>query len=73
MARENRLSLAVSSVPTAAAISASGTLMSWPLASLVAGAKIGSASFSDSLSPAGSAIPETAPVFWYSFHPEPER
>ena len=45
---------------------------SWsPSSALVAGVKIGSGSFSDSWSPEGSSIPQTSPVSWYSFQPEP--
>jgi hypothetical protein len=46
---------------------------SCPLAALVAGVKMGSGSFCDSFSPAGSLMPHTEPEALYSFHPEPER
>ena len=38
----------------------------------MAGVKIGSGSLSDSRNPAGSLIPQTEPLFLYSFHPDPE-
>ena len=44
-----------------------------PSSALVAGVKIGSGSRSDSRRPVGSSIPQTAPVWRYSRHPEPER
>ena len=47
--------------------------MSWPVAALVAGVKIGSGSRSDSRSPGGSLTPHTEPFCWYSFQPEPDR
>ena len=46
---------------------------SWPSVALVAGVKIGSGSFADSVSPSGNTIPHTVPSTWYSFHPEPAR
>ena len=44
-----------------------------PCSALVAGVKIGSGSRSLSRSPAGSGIPQTGPLAWYSFQPEPAR
>ena len=44
-----------------------------PSSAFVAGVKIGSGSRSLSRSPGGSAIPQTVPVAWYSFQPEPAR
>ena len=44
-------------------------LMSCPVVALVAGVKIGSGSWSDSFKPAGSLMPQTVPVAWYSFQP----
>ena len=63
----------VSSRPMIFAASSSLMLTSWPLSSFVAGVKIGSGSRSDSYSPFGRAMPQTMPVFWYSFHPDPDR
>ena len=44
---------------------------SCPVVAFVEGVKMGSGSFSDSLSPGGNFIPQIDWVFWYSFQPEP--
>ena len=49
-----------------------GMFSSCPVAALVAGVKIGSGSLSDSFNPAGSLMPQTAPLCLYSFQAEPE-
>ena len=59
--------------PTRSAVSSSEMLRSCPVASFVAGVKIGSGRRSDSTSPFGSPTPHTRPVCRYSFQPEPER
>ena len=48
-------------------------LTSCPASALVLGVKIGASRREDSTSPAGSAMPQTVPDFWYSFQPLPER
>ena len=47
--------------------------MSWPVSSLVAGVKIGSGSLLRLPQARGRRMPQTVPVFWYSFQPEPAR
>src|SRR3954449_6053070 len=64
-------SSAVRSPRVSAALSKS-MFSSWsPTSALVAGVKIGSGSCSDSWSPDGSSIPQTAPLGLLSFHPGP--
>ena len=63
--------MAIRSRPTRRPASSSLMLRSCPLSALVDGVKIGSGSRSASRSPAGSAIPQTAPVFRYSAQPGP--
>ena len=47
---------------------------SWsPTSAFVAGVKIGSGSFADSVSPSGSSIPHTEPDSRYSRQPDPDR
>jgi len=47
---------------------------SWsPSSALVAGVKIGRGSLSDSCRPSGRPTPQTEPLSWYSFQPEPDR
>ena len=47
---------------------------SWsPSSAFVAGVKIGSGSFADSVRPSGSSMPQTEPVSRYSFQPDPDR
>jgi hypothetical protein len=48
-------------------------LMSCPVLALVAGVKMGRGRRSDSRRPAGSGTPQTAPLVWYSFQPDPDR
>ncbi len=50
--------------PTSSAARSKSIASSWPTSAFVLGVKIGSGSRSDSRSPAGSSIPETAPVAW---------
>ena len=44
-----------------------------PASALVAGVKIGAGRRAALLSPAGSATPQTRPLSWYSFQPDPAR
>jgi hypothetical protein len=44
-----------------------------PCSALVAGVKIGSGRRSLSRRPEGNAIPQTVPLAWYSFQPDPAR
>ena len=55
------------------AVSSNEMFWSWPCSSLVAGVKIGLGKRSLCRRPGGSATPQTAPVAWYSFQPEPAR
>ena len=44
-----------------------------PASAFVAGVKIGSGRRSLSRRPGGSGMPQTVPLAWYSFQPEPAR
>ena len=46
---------------------------SWPWSFFEAGVKIGSGSGSARRSPSGRRWPQTVPVAWYSFQPDPAR
>ncbi|MNU06256.1 hypothetical protein D3C72_2513910 [compost metagenome] len=64
--------LAASSLPMMASHCSKEMFSSWsPTAALVEGVKIGCGSLEASFRPAGSWMPQTVPVFWYSFQPEP--
>ncbi len=64
--------LAASSAPMMASHCSKLMFSSWsPTAALVEGVKIGCGSLAASFRPAGRAIPQTVPLFWYSFQPEP--
>ena len=64
--------LVLTSAPRISCICSKEMFSSCPVVALVAGVKIGSGSLSDSRSPAGNLMPETAPLALYSFQAEPE-
>ena len=48
--------------PIVLSIASNGMFSSWPVSAFVAGVKIGGSRRSDSRSPGGSVMPQTAPV-----------
>jgi hypothetical protein len=64
MATDSRRSSTAVSAPVRALMAAKSMFSSWPDAALVAGVKMTSGSRAACRSPGGSAIPQTAPVFW---------
>ena len=59
--------------PTISTVRSNEMFSSCPVWALVAGVKIGSAKRALSVSPSGSSMPQTVPLCWYSFQPDPAR